>query len=232
MNTNALLGRRLCARLARRRRRASAGSWPGGRSRRRSRCAAGAACCPSRSSRHGRMGTRAAAARSPISRPTRSPRHDRRTIVSRPATSAVTSDTTSPCGGNSIAASKPKRRGSAPSASCMRHRYGGGSRGRRAFVPPHVDPSADVRDVLRTRDHEQRPLADADVARILEQRNHVADEAAIVAGPVLERHQHIVRPAIPPPVPGLVGPADAEREIGLAARGGPRRAAARAGAVR
>ncbi len=65
-------------------------------------------------------------------------------------------------------------------------------------------------------DDEQRPPVDADVARVLERRDQAFDVGAVVVGAVVLREEHVLRAAVPHPRPVLVGPAQAEGEVGLA----------------
>src|ERR1700694_6199069 len=68
--------------------------------------------------------------------------------------------------------------------------------------------------------HEQkRPVADAYVARISEQRQQFFDESPLVLDRIGLRDQQLVIATVPAPRPVLVGPADTERKARLAARG-------------
>src|ERR1700694_2888455 len=68
--------------------------------------------------------------------------------------------------------------------------------------------------------HEQkRPVADAYVARISEQRQQFFDESPLVLDRIGLRDQQLVIATVPAPRTLLVGPADTERKVRLAARG-------------
>ena len=81
----------------------------------------------------------------------------------------------------------------------------------------HRETGRVVQEVL-TVDKQERAAVEADVARVREVGHEVIQHAEIPHSIVVLRHEYVALPAIPPTCPGLVGPAQAEREIWLPVR--------------
>ena len=85
---------------------------------------------------------------------------------------------------------------------------------------PGLDEARRVGQLTWGEDEEDRPTVDADVAGILERPTHVAKVRLVVGLArvgLLEQHLAVARWVAPAPLPAVVGPGEAEREIRLAA---------------
>ena len=105
-----------------------------------------------------------------------------------------------------------------PSALRLAHEVETGETGALGEPAPLVGELTGSGQVVRPVHEEQRPAVDPEVARVLERREDRVEVAGVVVGPrVGLRDEHAVA-AGPDRRPVLVRPAEAEREVGLAAR--------------
>src|SRR4029077_11602153 len=79
--------------------------------------------------------------------------------------------------------------------------------------PPELHGAIDVRQNVGAVDDEERGVVYPDVARILQDRDHVADEGEVRRLRVRLLEEDVVLEAVPAARPVLVRPADAEREV-------------------
>src|SRR4029079_10680835 len=94
----------------------------------------------------------------------------------------------------------------------------------RRIVPSGHDAAKQPIRRLRTGEHilpineQQRPVAHANIAAIVEQRQDVSDEPRGVVFALVLAGQDLVVASVPAPRPVLVGPADADRKVRCATR--------------
>ena len=184
----------------------------------RGRCAPAAPCgrcCPSGASRPGSTGTTGSAwrprrARSRRSRRCGRGRHGPRQGLGRG----------SPCRWCRGAGTRPRHR--SPAHSVRYRRWTGRCRGtgpgspRRTASARRSDGEAGrVRHETLAIDEQQRPAVDADVARVLEVGHEVVEDGQVAHAVVVLGHEHVLLAPVPAARPGLVGPAQGERQVRL-----------------
>ncbi len=85
-----------------------------------------------------------------------------------------------------------------------------------ALATPQLNGAIRIREKMGTVDGQQRPAVDTDVPGVLEAFDQPSDVRDVILFAEHLLQNHLVERALPPAVPALVGPAQRERQVGLA----------------